>query len=94
MSFDVNTVRTDTRAYSAKKSFFWLPPARRSAKVASRRKKPSSSRYTDKTVRLTNRARILSGFMSPDAVRPAHASLAPSVPERSKISPPATGGIQ
>ena len=94
ISFDVKMVSTDTSAYSDKKSFIWLPRARLSIENAKRRKKPSSSKYTDKNVKDKNNVKILIGFISPDAVKPCQSSLGVNSPNASKSAPPAKAGSQ
>ena len=94
MSLEVNTVRKETNPYMPINNFFPLLPVRPISTAASRRKKPSSSRYTDKNVRQRNSARIFNGFISPEAVNPSHVSSAVKVPERSKKMLPHRAGSQ
>ena len=57
---------------------------------ASLRKNPSSSKKTDKNVSDKKRDKIFKGFIAPDAVKPAQASLTGKTPLTSKKIPPAS----
>lgn len=63
ISFDVNTVSTETTAYRTMNSPSWLLPVFRSARFARYLKNPTSSRNTEREVILKNSISIFIGFM-------------------------------
>ena len=94
MSFDVNTVSTETITNRQTNSFFWLALAFDNVTHAMYLKNPTSSKNTESTDIEKKSTSIFMGFTAVSALKPAYTSFTEIHPDKMRAAAPAKTTIQ